>query len=151
SEHRPYSYLHPSGAFPKEIEVWDCKGNVEFKVASLPLAEHVPMEGVLTGPRNVTWRSTEAATLVWAEALDGGDPKQKVPHRDRVLMFKAPLQGQPVEVAKTQHRFQGLTWGEKPEIAFLRDFERDRRRGRTFLINVDQPSQEPRLIWERSI
>jgi dipeptidyl aminopeptidase/acylaminoacyl peptidase len=151
SEHRPYSYLHPSSTFPKEIEVWDREGKVEYKLASLPLAELVPIEGVPTGPRNATWRSTEPATLVWAEALDGGDPKKKVPHRDKVLMLKAPFQGQAAEVAKTQHRFAGLTWGAQAELALLRDFDRDGRRGRTFAINVDQPGQEPRLIWDRSI
>jgi dipeptidyl aminopeptidase/acylaminoacyl peptidase len=150
-EHRPYSYLHPSVAFPKEVEVWNRQGGVEFKLASLPLAELVPIEGVPTGPRDYSWRATEPATLVWVEALDGGDPKKKVPHRDRVLMLKSPFQEQPVEVAKTRHRFAGLSWGEQPNLALLRDYDRDRRRGRTFAINVDQPDQAARLIWDRSI
>ncbi|HLN32791.1 MAG TPA: prolyl oligopeptidase family serine peptidase [Gemmataceae bacterium] len=150
-EHRPYSYLHPSAAFPKEVEVWDREGRVEFKLASLPLAEQVPIEGVPTGPRNYTWRPTEPATLVWIEALDGGDPKKKAEHRDKVLMLKGPFQGQPVEVAKTQQRCMGLSWGEKPGFALLRDYDRDRRRGRTFAVNVDRPEQQLRLLWDRSV
>lgn len=150
-EHRPYSFLHPSSAFPRDVEVWDRQGRVEYKLASLPLAEQVPIEGVPTGPREYAWRSTEPATLVWAEALDEGNPKKKVPHRDRVLMLKKPFEGKPVEVAKTEHRFQGIAWGEKPELALLRDYDRDRRRQRTFALNVDQPDQSPRLIWDRSV
>src|SRR5436305_6812571 len=71
--HRPYSYLLPFNDFPKDVEVWDAAGKLEFKLASLPLAEHVPIEGVLTGPRDYEWIPSEPATLVWAEALDNGD------------------------------------------------------------------------------
>ncbi|MCS6861560.1 MAG: prolyl oligopeptidase family serine peptidase, partial [Abditibacteriales bacterium] len=119
------------------------------KVASLPLAENVPIDGVPTGPRSVHWRPTEPATLVWVEALDDGDPRKKVPHRDRVLMWKAPFEGQPTELTKTQHRYSGIIWGEKG-LALLREFDRDRRWSRTFLINADNPSQSPRLVWDLS-
>lgn len=147
--HRPYSYLLPAFAFPREIEVWDRSGKLEHKVASLPLAENVPIDGVPTGPRNVHWRPTEPATLVWVEALDDGDPRKAVPHRDRVLMLKAPFQGQPVELAKTEYRYAGITWGEQG-LALLREFDRDRRWNRTFLINADNPTQPPRLVWDLS-
>ena len=36
------------------------------------------------GPRDSAWRATEPATLVWAEALDGGDWNVKVPARDKM-------------------------------------------------------------------
>ena len=41
-------------------------------LASLPLAEQVPIRGVPTGPREHEWRATAPATVVWVEALDGG-------------------------------------------------------------------------------
>jgi dipeptidyl aminopeptidase/acylaminoacyl peptidase len=150
-EHRPYSYLHPSFAFPKEVEVWDRQGHVEFKLASLPLAEQVPIEGVPTGPRDYEWRPTEPATLVWVEALDGGDPRKAAPQRDRVLMLPFPFQASPAEIARTEQRFFGLVWGEKRELALLSDYDRDSRRRRTFVINADQPEQTPRKIWDRSV
>jgi len=50
--HRPYSYLVPESEFPRDVEIWDRTGKLEFKLASQPLAEHVPTEGVLTGPRD---------------------------------------------------------------------------------------------------
>ena len=76
--HRPFSYLYPDFAFPKDVEVWDTKGKVAYKLASLPLADQVPIDGVTTGPRSYRWRPNEPATLVWVKALDGGDPKKKV-------------------------------------------------------------------------
>ena len=52
-------------------------------IADLPVADTVPRGGVLPGPRNWRWHPTVPATMAWAEALDGGDPKTKVPQRDR--------------------------------------------------------------------
>src|SRR5258707_11673600 len=49
----------------------------------------------------------DAATVMWVEALDGGNPKEKVPHRDRLLALAAPFKGQPVEIFKTEKRFTG--------------------------------------------
>lgn len=163
--HHPYSYIMPQSDFPREVEVWDSKGNVEYKVASQPLADHVPIEGVLTGPRDTEWIATQPATLVWAEALDGGDPRTKADYRDRLLMLAAPFQGSPVELAKLEHRFTpggfggpgggfggrtGIEWGENG-IGLVRDYDRDTRHTRTLLVDINQPGQTPRVIWDRSI
>jgi len=160
---RPYSYIVPQTDFPREIEVWNSSGKLEFKVASQPLADHVPIEGVLTGPRDVEWVSTRPATLVWAEALDGGDPKNKVPFRDQLLTLGAPFKQQPAELLKMEQRFmpggfgaepggssrRGIEWGENG-IGLVRDYDRDRRWTRTFLIDINQAGKA-KLVWERSI
>ncbi len=151
SNHRPYSYLHVAFAFPKEVEVWDRSGKVIHKLASLPLQDQVPIEGVPTGPRGYSWRPTEPATLVWVEALDGGDTRKKASPRDVVKMPKAPFTGQPAEMMKTEHRFAGMTWGEKNGLVFVRDFDRNRRWSRAFMLNADNPSQAPKVVWDRSV
>ncbi len=143
--HRPFSYLYTSSFFPKDIEIWDPTGKLEHKVASLPLADSTPVDGVPTGPRQFQWKSSEAATLVWAEALDGGDPKAKVPHRDRLMTLAAPFTGSPQEAIKLEQRFAGLQWGETG-IALLRDSERERRRTRTYLWEA---GAAPKLIFDR--
>jgi dipeptidyl aminopeptidase/acylaminoacyl peptidase len=148
--HRPYSYLLAAGSFPREVEVWDRSGKVIHKLASLPLQDQIPIEGVPTGPRNYNWRPTEPATLVWVEALDGGDTRKKASPRDVVKTLKAPFNGQPVEVTKTEHRFGGLTWGEKDGLVLVRDFDRNRRWSRTFMLNADKPSESAKLVWSRS-
>ncbi len=151
SNHKPYSYLLPSSSFPKEVDVWDRSGRVEYHLASQPLEEQIPLGGgVATGPRNYSWRATDPASLVWVEALDGGNPKNKVAHRDRVLMLKAPFSGKPTEIFKTENRFAGLQFGEKGGWAFVSDNDRTRRWSRTFLISFDDPAQAPRLVWDRS-
>jgi dipeptidyl aminopeptidase/acylaminoacyl peptidase len=163
--HRPYSYILPESEFPREVEVWNLAGKVEYKVASLPLEEHVPIEGVPLGPRDYQWVPTQPATLVWADALDGGDPKAKAPFRDEVMMLSAPFTDDPRELVKLEQRFvpagggggfragSAIDWGENG-IGLVRDYNRDRRWLRTFLIDLAKPGapgEQPRLIWERSI
>ena len=89
---KPYSYAVTYGRFAHDVEVWDRAGRVTT-LAQLPVADHVPVGGVPTGPRDHSWRPLEPATLVWAEALDGGDWNTKVPARDKVMMQKAPFTG----------------------------------------------------------
>ncbi len=146
---RPYSYLLPSFAFPHKVELWDREGRVSCTLANLPLADRVPLHGVPTGPRASHWLPTSPATLVWTEALDEGDPKKKVPHRDKVLSLPAPFKDRGRELAKTEQRFAGLSWDEKGQ-ALLRDFDRDRLRVRTFLLSPGS-AEAPKLLWERSI
>src|ERR1041385_3550347 len=110
---KPFSYLFPDFAFPKEIEVWDTKGKLVYKVASLPLADQVPIDGVITGPRSIRWRPDQPATLVWVRALDNGDPKKKVPYRDSVVMLKAPFTGEPTEILKVEQRFANMRSEER--------------------------------------
>jgi len=144
--HKPYSYQLRAREFPEEIEVWDRHGKVDYKVASLPMADRVPLAGVRTGPRSYQWLPDKPATLVWAEALDGGDPKAKVPHRDAIKMIAAPFSGQPNQIFKTEQRFQSL----QPLAAgnaLVEDYERVKRIVRTFEISLDKPGSEARLIF----
>ncbi len=148
---RPFSYLFTASDFPKEVEVWDPKGKLVHKVATLPLADRVPIDGVLTGPREYAWRPTEPATLVWVEALDNGDPKSKATPRDHVLMAKAPFNAAPVELAKVAQRFAGMQWGERGGLVFVSDYDRDTRRSRTLAVNADDTTAAPRVVWERNV
>jgi dipeptidyl aminopeptidase/acylaminoacyl peptidase len=148
--HRPYSYLTTYYRFPQEVEVWDRRGKPVHKMASLPLADRVPIWGVPTGPRDFEWRATDPATLTWAEALDGDDWKTKVPHRDRLLLAKAPFDGEPVEFLRTEYRFGGFWWTERPALAFVEEYDQIKHWRRVHALNPDDPKTPPRLIWDLS-
>jgi dipeptidyl aminopeptidase/acylaminoacyl peptidase len=148
--HRPYSYLLPAMSFPKDVEVWDRGGRVVARIARLPLAEGVPIEGVPTGPRSFEWVPTEPATLVWAEALDGGDPKKKVPHRDELKRLRIGEE-KATAFARTEHRYSGITFGEQDGPVLLADYDRNRRRRRTFFLDGADLAKPPRLVWDRSV
>ncbi len=151
--HKPYSYVTTYDRFPKEVEVWDISDSANVRVhtiASLPLADRVPIQGVPTGPRDFSWRATDPATLIWAEALDGGDWNVKVPARDKVLMQKAPFESSGVEILRTEQRYAGFEWSEQPGTALLFDFDENRHWQRGFIADVDHPSQKPSLLWDLS-
>jgi len=140
---RPFSHLLPMNGFAEDVEIWDRKGNVVRKIADRPSREGVPLTGVETGPRAFRWRLDQPATVVWAEALDGGDLKNKVPFRDKVLSWSDGLQ--PVEIAKTEWRFTNIAYTEKG-IAFLSEFDRPSRRVRTWIL---EPGAALRKVWDR--
>jgi hypothetical protein len=62
-------------------------------IADVPMGDTVPINGVMTGPRSYRWAPLEPATLVWVEALDEGDLKNKVPHRDRIVTLEGAVHG----------------------------------------------------------
>ncbi len=144
---RPFSWLVPYRDFPQTSEILDRKGTTVKLVADLPLADTVPNNGVLPGPRAFRWHPMEHATLAWVEALDGGDPAASVPHRDRVLTLAAPFTTEAVELARTEHRFRDLAWTEAG-LALLSDYDRRRRWTRTWV--MDAPGAALRVLWDRS-
>lgn len=144
---RPYSWLVPYTNFPSAVEVWDRKGAVSKLIADLPIADTVPNSGVLPGPRSYQWQPLAPATVVWAEALDNGDPRNKVPHRDKVMTLSAPFSAAPVELARTEFRFGGISWTDAG-VTMLTENDRATRKTRTWLI--DQPGATPRKLWDRS-
>ncbi len=156
--HKPYSYVTTYERFPHAVEVWLLAGRgkaalarPEVKLlADIPLADRVPIAGVRTGPREHAWRPTEPATLVWAEALDGGDWHNQVPRRDKVLLQKAPFDAAPLELALTQQRYAGLVWGERGDTALLEEYDENRHWRKSFIVNVDDPKAAPRLLWDFS-
>jgi dipeptidyl aminopeptidase/acylaminoacyl peptidase len=151
--HKPYSYVTTYDRFPKEVEVWDVSELAQEQVhtvASLPLADRVPINGVPTGPRDFDWRATEPATLVWAEALDGGDWNANVPARDKLLLQKAPFTAPAVEIARTGQRYVGFQWGNQPGTALLSEWDHNRHWFRRSLIDIDDPQQKPRVIFDLS-
>nr|WP_295784799.1 prolyl oligopeptidase family serine peptidase [Rhodoferax sp.] len=153
SIHKPYSYVTTHERFPRDVEVWDTANRakiVRHPIATLPLADRVPIHGEPLGPREFDWRATEPATLVWAEALDGGDWNVKVPARDKVMLQKAPFTAPAVEITRTEQRFQGIAWTERANTGLLYEYDHNRHWTRTFVINVDDSQQKPRLLFDRS-
>jgi dipeptidyl aminopeptidase/acylaminoacyl peptidase len=151
--HKPYSYVTTAERFPREVEVWDVSKRSAVSVhtiASIPLTDRVPVAGVPTGPREFSWRANDPATLVWAEALDGGDWKVQVPMRDKVMLQKAPFTAPPQEIVRTGSRFVAFGWTEKRDVAMLEEYDENRHWRRTSLMDVEHPETAPRVLWDLS-
>ncbi|WP_263353170.1 S9 family peptidase [Acidicapsa acidisoli] len=152
--HKPYSYITTYDRFPKEVEVWDIAEPSNLRVhtiASLPLADRVPIHGVPLGPRDFSWRATEPATLIWAEALDGGDWNVSAPARDKILLQKAPFTSPAVEITRTEQRYAEILWSDHQDVALLTEYDENRHWTRTFILDADDRQKKPRLLWDLSM
>lgn len=148
----PYSRAVPLYRFAHTLEVWElATGKLVKTLATLPAAEEVPIEGVPTGPRSMRWDPQAPATLVWAEALDGGDPSTKADHRDQLLSLAAPFSAEPKPLLKVTQRLRGFSWLEQPGKLWVSDYDRDRRWMTTKEHDLNTPEAAPRLIFDRSV
>ncbi len=148
---QPYSRITTWQRFARTLTVLDLDRGTSSPIAQLPAAESVPVSGVPSGPRDHAWRPNEPATLVWAEALDGGDWKNEARHRDRVLMQRAPFRGKAREIARSAQRFAGLRWFERGSQALLSEYDLNRMWTTTRLLDVDRPGRAQRVLWDLSL
>lgn len=152
---KPFSYLMTYRSFPRNITVQKINrassGPGAFVVADIPMDENIPIEGVRTGPRNVKWKSSTEATLVWNEALDGGDPSVEAPFRDAYMTLSAPFENPPQEFLRVQHRAYGISFFADPSRVTTTEYDRDRRWVRTLLHDLKLPNSTPVALSDRSI
>jgi dipeptidyl aminopeptidase/acylaminoacyl peptidase len=148
---RPYSYLVPAHSFGEHVEVRGFDGRTLHTVAHLPLEEGLPPgnDAVSAGVRSVSWRVDAPATLVWAEAQDGGDPARDSEIRDIVYTQAAPFRDAPQVLVKLASRFAGVAWG-RGDVALLNERWWKTRAVKQWKIAPDTPQQAPELIWSGS-
>jgi dipeptidyl aminopeptidase/acylaminoacyl peptidase len=147
---RPFSFRVPWSLFARRVEVLDGAGTPVAVIADLPVSDEVPRQGVPAGPRLVSWEERAPASLVWAEALDGGDPVTPAEHRDRVVWLRAPFTGEPAKVVDTRHRCLGWYDLDQPNQLLLTEHDRDRRWLTTWLLDLTAPD-DSRVIFDLSM
>ena len=135
---RPYSYVVAAPSFPRRIEVRDLSGQTIHTVAKLPIEEGLPPgnDAVRTGVRDVSWRADAPATLVWAEAQDGGNPAVAVDIRDIVFMQAAPFKNKPRALIKLESRYQSALWA-RGDLAILTEYWWKTRTVKTWRVKPD--------------
>lgn len=148
---KPFSYLVPYSRFPFKTAIYDKGGKLVKTLLEVPLIEDLPkgFMAVRTGMRNLSWRADKAATLVWVEALDGGDPAKEVDFKDAVFEQKAPFNKSGQEIAKTINRFAGIDWGNE-STAILYDYWWNTRNTKTYIFNPSDAKQQPQKIQDRN-
>lgn len=139
---RPFSYRVMYNNFARKTEVWSKAGTSLRTLIEYPVTDEIPRQGVVDGPRAFDWQALHPARLVWAEALDGGDPKKKVDFRDKVMLLDAPFKDAPRELLKTKYRFSDFEWTADQDIALLGEYDRDRRWYDSWRIDLKNPVQK---------
>ena len=146
---RPYSYIVTASSFGERVEVRDLHGALLHTVANLPLEEGLPPgnDAVSDGVRNVSWRADAPASLVWAEAQDGGDPARDVPDgvRDLVYLHAAPFRAPPLVLARLTMRYGGIAWGRE-DVALINERWHKTRQFKQWMIAPGHLSTPPELI-----
>ena len=148
---KPYSYIVPLSRFPQTTTVYDNSGKEIKVVNEVPLTEIMPkgFSSVRKGKRNMSWRSDKPSTLSFVIALDEGDQANKVAFRDELFQWDAPFTSVATSITKIQQRFSGMIWGNE-NLAIVYDDWYDTRNTKTYLINPSNPSQAPKIIFDRN-
>ncbi len=148
---KPFSYLVPYYRFPATTTIYDKDGKLVTVFLKEPLIEDLPkgFMAVQQGKREPSWRDDKPSTIVWTEALDGGDPENKTEFRDAVYELNAPFDGKPQLLFKTVTRFAGIEWGND-HLAVFYDYWWNTRLMRASLTDPSNPTKKPVLLWERN-
>ncbi len=146
---KPYSYIVPLSRFPMNSMVYDKNGNLIKTINESPLNEIMPkgFSSTREGKRSIGWRDDQPATLVFAEALDGGDQAKKVEYRDEIFLWEAPFKAEPKSFFKTKQRYSGIDWSNG-NVAIISDSWYDTRNSKSYLINLNDNSSK--LISDRN-
>ena len=148
---KPFSYLVPYYRFPSKSTVYS-KTAQEVKVAiQVPLIEDLP-KGFMScrkGPRNFSWRTDKAASLVFAEALDGGDPANEVEFRDEVFQWDAPFDSPAKSLLKTNNRYRYIEWAND-DVAIAHDYWWNTRNTKSYIFNPSDNTQKTKVIIDRN-
>ena len=134
---KPFSYIVPLSRFPMVSNVYDKNGTLVKTVNEVPLNEIMAkgFSSVRTGKRYMEWRDDQPSTLVYAEALDGGDQAKSVDFRDEIFIWEAPFSNAPKSFFKTKQRYAGLDWSNS-DYAFVSEDWYDTRNFKTYLIDL---------------
>ncbi|MGB0177260.1 MAG: prolyl oligopeptidase family serine peptidase, partial [Owenweeksia sp.] len=148
---RPFSYIVPFYRFPSSTNIYDVNGKIVQNVMEVPLTEVLPkgFMAVREGRRGMNWRNDKPHTLVWEQALDGGDPENEVEYRDEVFELDAPFNGTPRSLLKTKNRMSWIQWGNE-NIAIAHDYWWNDRNTKSYLFNPSDPSQEVITLYDRN-
>ncbi|MGM9513221.1 prolyl oligopeptidase family serine peptidase [Roseateles sp. DB2] len=148
---QPFSYQVTWQDFGRDVELRDAEGRVLRALAPVSLKKDVPVDGVITGPRHYTSSPGTDAALYWTEALDGGDPRRKAEHRDRLMRLAAPYTGEPQELHRSVGRVSMLEFLEGGRQALVADVDRERQWLRLNLLDLGATPPQARLLSERSL
>ncbi len=148
---KPFSYIVTYGRFPTDYLLVDQQANLVKTLAEIPLTEELPkgFMATRTGKRSFSWRADQPSTIIWAEALDEGDPENEVDFRDEIFQWEAPFNDAPKSVVKTQLRYSTIEWSNS-DVAVLNEYWWNTRTLKQSFIYPDDPTKESILFSERN-
>lgn len=148
---KPFSYLVQYNRFPSETAAYSAKGKKVETIVAVPLIEDLPkgFMAVREGRRRIQWRNDKPATVIFAKALDGGDPENQVDYRDEVFELTAPFSGEPRRLLKTINRFYRVDWANE-NYAIAQDYWWNTRNTKSYIFDPSDSAVTPKVIHDRN-
>ncbi len=148
---KPFSYLVPYYRFPSTTTVYQSSGELVSTLLEVPLIEDLPkgFMAVRMGMRELSWRNDHPASIIYAQALDEGDPDKEVEYRDEVFQLDAPFNQKGKSLLKLKNRYYQIQWGsDNRAVAY--DYWWNNRNLKGYLFNPSNNSQEPVIFEDRN-
>jgi dipeptidyl aminopeptidase/acylaminoacyl peptidase len=148
---KPFSYLVPYFRFPYKTVIYTKYGKKIETVVEVPLIEDLPkgFMSVRKGKRKFNWRNDKPASLIFIQALDGGNPEKEVVYRDEVFQLDPPFNGKAKSLIKTFNRFRSAIWGND-STALIYDYWWNTRNTKTYLFNPSEITFEAEILFDRN-
>jgi len=145
--HHPYSFLRPYESFPERVSVVSIHTGKSIQLVDKPLEDNMSIvrDAVPPGPRDYAWRSDAPASIFWAEAQDGGDPRKDSALRDSLFLLDAPFDGAPRKLADLPLRFRSIAWGTK-QLALVEERRWKDRKRLILAVSPSAPSNLAKLF-----
>nr|WP_297918233.1 prolyl oligopeptidase family serine peptidase [uncultured Allomuricauda sp.] len=151
SVEKPFSYLVPYYRIPSKTIIYNTDGTLVSKLLEVPLIEDLPkgFMAVRMGKRSVSWRADKAASLIYVQALDEGNPEKEVAYRDEVFQLEAPFNNKAKSLIKLKNRYYKIEWGnDMGAIAY--DYWWNTRNLKGYLFDPSNASEPPQVIEDRN-
>tara|TARA_B110000196_G_scaffold268948_1_gene243316 strand:- start:57 stop:2471 length:2415 start_codon:yes stop_codon:yes gene_type:complete len=148
---KPFSYLVPYFRFPYKTVIYTKYGKKIETVVEVPLIEDLPkgFMSVRKGKRKFNWRNDKPASLIFIQALDGGNPEKEVVYRDEIFQLDPPFNGKAKSLIKTINRFRSAIWGND-STAIIYDYWWNTRNTKTYLFNPSEITFEAEILFDRN-
>jgi dipeptidyl aminopeptidase/acylaminoacyl peptidase len=148
---KPFSYMVPYSRFPFKTILYTSSGEPLRAVNQVPLIEQLP-NGFMSrreGKRDLQWRYDKPSSIVWVEALDGGDQSTDAEFRDEIFQMDVPAYGDVKSLIKLKNRFLRIDWCDD-EHAVAYDWWWNSRNMKSYLFNPSDPESESTIISDRN-
>ncbi|GAA5220629.1 S9 family peptidase [Membranihabitans marinus] len=146
---KPFSYVVPVSKFPRNSDLYSSDGNWIKNIASIPILENLAKGFMAVHPykRSIGWKPNDGATLVFAKALDEGNPENNTEFRDEIFLWPAPFDQPAISHFKTTNRFSHILWG-KNQLSLITDYWWDNRNTATYAV---YPDEKGRMLSKKII
>jgi dipeptidyl aminopeptidase/acylaminoacyl peptidase len=150
-----FSYSVPLRRFGRDIQIWDLESADTIQVESIPVDDEIPLsyDACSRHPRSFHFHSCEGHTLVFAKALDGGDPENDLVDGERDALYTQTILaadslslGDPVKLVGLEWRFNDIDFCESG-LAMVDEYRWKDRMERKWIMETNG---NKRLLWERS-